>query len=462
VLFYNPRSGGGKAARFALAAEAKARGIEPVELSPGKNLDELVLDAVSRGADALAMAGGDGSQAVVAAIAAEHSLPYACVPAGTRNHFALDLGVDRADVVGALDAFVDGAERIVDLAEVNGRVFVNNVSLGIYGEAVQQPRYRNAKLRTLLDTIPDAMDAHEQPLRWTGPDGEPCESRANVLVSNNAYRLGTPIRAGMRPRLDEGLLGIVVVGDPNPPAWREWTAQTFMVEGGGQIAAGIDGEAAVLQAPLHFRTRPGALRVRLARTHPGASPPAARRRRRGRSRPAWLLDLGRVDSAVYEAIIQTPTPSLDRELSRLTHAADYSRLWLGVAATLAATRGARGRRAAVTGLASVAVSSFVNNLVIKPLSRRLRPDAGNVPPARRAPMPRSTSFPSGHSASAFAFATGVGSVLPREAVPIRALATLVAYSRVHVGVHYPGDVVAGGFLGTTLAQLTSGAIERGW
>ena len=160
VLFFNPRSGGGKAERFGLAAEAEKRGIEAVELAPGKDLEELVRSAVAGGADALAMAGGDGSQAIVAAVAAEHSLPFACVPAGTRNHFALDLGVDRDDVVGALDAFVDGGERVVDLADVNGRVFVNNVSLGIYAEAVQQPGYRNAKLRTLLDTIPDAVSSN--------------------------------------------------------------------------------------------------------------------------------------------------------------------------------------------------------------------------------------------------------------------------------------------------------------
>ena len=147
------------------------------------------------------MAGGDGSQAAVAAIAAEHALPYACVPAGTRNHFALDLGVDRDDVVGALDALVDGGERVVDLAEVNGRVFVNNVSLGVYGEAVQLPGYREAKLRTLLDTIPDVVgpDAQRQPLCWTDLDGRQREGRATVLVSNNRYRLGRPLGSGTRP-----------------------------------------------------------------------------------------------------------------------------------------------------------------------------------------------------------------------------------------------------------------------
>jgi undecaprenyl-diphosphatase len=175
---------------------------------------------------------------------------------------------------------------------------------------------------------------------------------------------------------------------------------------------------------------------------------------------AWLLDAQRVDRSVYDAITQTSTPSLDRGMSELTQAADYSRLWLGCAAILAVTRGAKGRRAAVTGLASIGVASAVANLVAKPLGRRRRPDTSDLPDARRAPMPGSRSFPSGHSASAFAFATGVGSVLPRDAVPIRALATVVAYSRVHTGVHYPGDVLAGAFLGTTLAQMTANVVGR--
>ncbi len=155
VVIWNPKSGGGKALAANLDAEARARGIEPIELRPGDDLIQLVRDAVSNGADALAAAGGDGTQALVATIAAELDLPFACIPAGTRNHFALDLGVDRDDVVGALDAFVNGGERRVDLAEVNGRVFVNNVSLGLYAEAVQRSGYREAKIRTVLDTIPD-------------------------------------------------------------------------------------------------------------------------------------------------------------------------------------------------------------------------------------------------------------------------------------------------------------------
>ena len=218
VLFFNPKSGGGKAVRFRLAEEARKRGIEPIELGPPWDLEALVRGALDRGADALAMAGGDGSQAIVAAIAAERGLPYACIPAGTRNHFALDLGVDRDDVVGALDAFVDGGERVVDLAEVNGRVFVNNVSLGLYAEAVQHEGYRDAKLRTLLDTVPDVLgpdSAQRLDLRWKGPGGKAHHSGAMVLVSNNQYRLGRAIGSGTRPRIDDGLLGITAVAEPD-------------------------------------------------------------------------------------------------------------------------------------------------------------------------------------------------------------------------------------------------------
>jgi undecaprenyl-diphosphatase len=177
--------------------------------------------------------------------------------------------------------------------------------------------------------------------------------------------------------------------------------------------------------------------------------------------PAALRDFERVDVAVYAAIAATPTPSLDRSMSRLARAADYSRLSLAASAILAATRGRDGRRAAADGLASIAVTATVVNVVVKPLARRRRPDPeqSSVPIARHVPMPRSRSLPSGHSAAAFAFATGVGQVLPREAIPLRALAALVAYSRVHTGVHYPGDVLIGALLGTALAQVTSKALD---
>ena len=283
VLFYNPKSGGGKAERFHLADEARRRGIEPIELKRGQDLEQLVRAAVNDGADALAMAGGDGSQAIVAMLAAELDLPYACIPAGTRNHFALDLGVDRNDVVGALDAFVNGGERRVDLAEVNGQVFVNNVSLGLYAEAVQQPGYREAKLHTLLETVPDAIgpDARSPDLHWDSPAGE--QSAVAILVSNNAYRLGRVLGSGTRPRLDGAVLGVTVLAPTESGAgggarvklaMEQWITPTFEIASEAPVAAGIDGEAMRLDAPLRFCIRPGALRVRIAPHHPGASPSA--------------------------------------------------------------------------------------------------------------------------------------------------------------------------------------------
>jgi diacylglycerol kinase family enzyme len=289
VLFINPRSGDGKAARYGLAEAARSRGIRPVELQPGEDLEKLVRAAVADGADAVGMAGGDGSQAVVAAVAAEAELPYACIPSGTRNHFALDLGVDREDVVGALDAFVDGGERVVDLGDVNGRVFVNNVSLGIYAAAVQQPGYRAAKMRVILRTLPevvgprgevDAARADSPELRWVTPGGRDKSGAAVILVGNGQYRLGGAAGAGTRPAVDEGALGITVLAPPGPPSsgpggrlpWRQWSAPEFRVDADGPVPAGIDGEPAVLDPPVLFRVRPGVLRVRIAAHHPGASP----------------------------------------------------------------------------------------------------------------------------------------------------------------------------------------------
>jgi diacylglycerol kinase family enzyme len=278
VLFFNPRSGGGKATKLHLEEEARARGIAPVELGPGQDLRELVEEAVEGGADALAMAGGDGSQAVVAEVAARRGLPYACIPAGTRNHFALDLGVDRDDVVGALDAFVAGGERRVDLAAVNGRVFVNNVSIGLYANAVQRSAYRDAKLRTLVSMAPEELGSGHggTALRWRGPDGKEGRDAVSLLVSNNSYRLGMGLGSGTRPRLDAGVLGVttaeVAAAGRHGVDLRRWCCRDFEIEADGPVAAGIDGEAATLQAPIHFSSMAGALSVRIARGHPGASP----------------------------------------------------------------------------------------------------------------------------------------------------------------------------------------------
>ncbi len=282
VVVVNPRSGGGRAAAAGLAAAARDRGIDVRELRPGEDLAALVRGAVADGADALGMAGGDGSQAVVAAVAAEAGLPYACIPAGTRNHFAVDLGVDRTDVIGALDALVDGGERVVDLAEVNGRVFVNNVSLGVYAEAVQSSDYRAAKVRTLLGTVPRSLGTQggSQDLSWPTPGGRTLQGAAVILVGNNQYRLSGAAGAGTRPAVDQGLLGVTVLDPPDRRARprrrpvRQWETTGFSVEATRPVPVGIDGEAALLDPPLVFRVRPAALRVRIAAHHPGASPSA--------------------------------------------------------------------------------------------------------------------------------------------------------------------------------------------
>ena len=279
VLFINPRSGGGKAARARVAERAREQGIEAVILAPGQDLAALARGAAEGGADALGAAGGDGSLAVVAAVTAAYAIPFVCVPAGTRNHFALDVGVDRDDLIGALDAFTDGVERQIDMAEVNGRIFLNNVSLGIYGDAVRRPAYRDAKARTLLETASEVMgpSAEAPALRLADDLGREHRHLAVVLVSNNPYALDRPLAQGTRPALDTGQLGIVVLdvpGDSPLPPGRAWSAPRMEVSAPASVHAGVDGEAVDLSPPLRFAIRPGALRVRISSRHPGASPSA--------------------------------------------------------------------------------------------------------------------------------------------------------------------------------------------
>ena len=190
-----------------------------------------------------------------------------------------------------------------------------------------------------------------------------------------------------------------------------------------------------------------------ARSRPGAEPVT----RRG----VWG-ELNRLDTAVYAAIARTPTPGLDQALGRLSRAADFSKLWLGSASALAAFGGEQGRRAAGNGIASLALTSAIVNAVLKPLWGRRRPERvkHRVPLARRLRMPRTRSFPSGHAASGFAFATGVASAAPVPGGLLTALAALVAYSRVHTGVHYPSDVVAGAFIGAGLSPIAVAAVKR--
>jgi diacylglycerol kinase family enzyme len=315
VLLMNLKSGGGKAERFGLVDLCRQRNIEPIVLRPGDDLRQLAEDAVTRGADVLGMAGGDGSQALVASVASKHGIPFVVVPAGTRNHFALDLGLDRDDVPGALEAYEDGVDIVVDLAEVNGRVFVNNASMGVYAKIVQSEDYRDAKVQTAAAMLPDLLGPTATPLdlRYTLPSGEEAAAAQLLLVSNNPYEMAQLRGGGTRERIDGGVLGVVsarvetaadaeklvaleLAGNVRRFAtWNEWTATEFEVRSAGPVDVGVDGEALTLPPPLHFVIRPGALTVRLPRTAPRWSP--APRAVRVIAKPTlaalWQIVLGR-------------------------------------------------------------------------------------------------------------------------------------------------------------------------
>jgi diacylglycerol kinase family enzyme len=264
-------------------------------LAPGDDLLALAREAVGRGADVIGMAGGDGSQALVAGVAMAHDVAFVCVPAGTRNHLAMDLGLDRDDVVGALDAFGPAVERRIDLGLVGDRVFVNNATAGLYAKIVQSPEYRDRKVGTALELLPRMLgpDAAPFDLRFTGPDGTEHETAHLILVSNDRYELGRGEGFGSRRRIDAGTLGIVAAtfrssGDiahfvqlhatgraRRFSGWAEWTDTSFELRSGQPVEVGIDGEAILLDPPVRFRVAPGALRVRIPPRAPGYSPAAA-------------------------------------------------------------------------------------------------------------------------------------------------------------------------------------------
>ena len=267
VLIINLKSGGGKAERYDLAAQAGRRGIEPVVLKPGDDLLELAESAIAGGARVIGMAGGDGSQALVATVAARHDVAHVCVPAGTRNHFALDLGLDRDDVVGALDAFTDGVERRIDLARVNDRVFVNNASLGVYAKVVQSDAYRDAKLETWTSMLPDLLgpDAEPDPSRVHRPRWEQLRRRAARARIEQPVSADEPRRCGhtraYRHRPARGvvaarvrsaadvskLVALELVGQAGRfPGLMIWSTQEFEVRANGPVEVGLDGEALVL------------------------------------------------------------------------------------------------------------------------------------------------------------------------------------------------------------------------
>jgi diacylglycerol kinase family enzyme len=313
VLFMNLRSGGGKPERFHLVDECRQRGIEPVVLEPGMDWLQTVRDKAASGdVDVLGMAGGDGSQAMVGTVAAEFGLPMVVVPAGTRNHLALDLGLDRDDVVGALDAYGEAVERTMDLADVNGHVFVNNVSLGLYAAIVRSPAYRDAKANTTLATLPQVLGPDTEPfdLRFPGPDGEEHRGAHVIQISNNPYG-ATVAGLGSRPRLDTRTLGIIalVLNEPgdarsflaaiatgHPERFRgltSWASPTLEITSDAPIEIGLDGETQVMDPPLRFSIRPFPVRVRLPVHAIGYSPAGRSLGWKEATRQLWGIAMGR-------------------------------------------------------------------------------------------------------------------------------------------------------------------------
>jgi len=310
VLLCNPWSGGGKVERFGLAPLAASLGVDTVMLDHGLDLAELARGAIADGADCLGMAGGDGSQALVASIATEHDLPFVCVSAGTRNHFALDLGLDREDPRKSVDAFRDAVERRVDYATVNGRFFVNNVSLGVYATIVQEEGYREAKSDTTKQLLPELLGNAEKPfdLQFTTPEGEEVDGAFLIMVSNNPYVLGPSMDVSQRRRLDSGRLGVFAVsaatgtqaaevvtlalagrGSRSGHAF-QFDCDSFEVRSrSGTAFAGVDGEALELPTPLRFRIHPRGLRLLV----PEGNLEVALRRRARAVRPDDLVRLAK-------------------------------------------------------------------------------------------------------------------------------------------------------------------------
>jgi diacylglycerol kinase family enzyme len=258
LLIVNPRSGK-EPPLEELTAEARRLGIDVHLLGPGDDPGE-----VARQADtgALGVAGGDGSLASVATVCVERELPLVCIPLGTRNHFARDLGLDPSDPVAALAAFANGVEQRVDVGRVNDRLFLNNVSLGSYARLVHRREHHRRRRESLARLRAFASFLENPRPIVTRIDGEPVRSRA-VVVANNAYRLDLP-SLGERERLDEGLLHIYVTARFFRQGWSHRAAEQVVVEARTSRArAAVDGEPAALDTPMRFRIEPGALRVLL-------------------------------------------------------------------------------------------------------------------------------------------------------------------------------------------------------
>ncbi|MDH3705428.1 MAG: diacylglycerol kinase family protein [Acidimicrobiia bacterium] len=282
ALIVNRWSGGGKAVQFGLADKAAEAGIRVIMLERGDDIVELARDAVEAGADAIGAAGGDGSLGLIAGVAVEADVPFFCVPVGTRNHFALDLGLDRDDPLAALDAIRDGDELLIDYCTAGDRPFLNNVSFGVYAEAVHRDEYRDNKGQTMVEVMNEmqADDDRVSSIRFTTPEGDHVEQTAMTLVSNNPYVSSGPPDFGRRLRLDSGTMGVSAVGRGTAAdgtagqGARQWETDRLVLDSDGPILAGLDGEAVVFESPLELAIRPQALRVLVpAGVKPGYVPP---------------------------------------------------------------------------------------------------------------------------------------------------------------------------------------------
>jgi diacylglycerol kinase family enzyme len=256
-LVINPRSGRGTKHAAALVAAARKLGIEPHVLAAGENADEA---ARASGAEILGMAGGDGSLAPVAQVALDRGAAFVCVPFGTRNHFARDLGIDRNDPLAALAAFAGGTEHRVDLGRVADRIFLNNVSFGVYAGLVHEREHHRrrgealARARALLQVARHHSGLHAR------VNGEDIRARV-LLIGNNRYDVDL-FTLGARGRLDEGVLQLWAAAGWLPTAWEEHLAASFRLElPGERVHAAIDGEPVELDSPLELESVPQALRV---------------------------------------------------------------------------------------------------------------------------------------------------------------------------------------------------------